>query len=60
MVEPVELRTSRPLLRRFRPGGVDDVLAYPDDVEFNRYLPHIPQKPSGLQLHGAWKPSISP
>lgn len=43
MVEPVELRTNRLLLRPFRPDDVDDALAYRDDAEFSRYLPHIPQ-----------------
>jgi ribosomal-protein-alanine N-acetyltransferase len=31
------------LLRRFAPSDVDDALAYRDDLEFARYLPHIPQ-----------------
>src|SRR5262245_24797497 len=43
MVEPIELQTKRLLLRRFRPSDVDDALAYRDDAEFSRYLPHIPQ-----------------
>jgi ribosomal-protein-alanine N-acetyltransferase len=43
MVEPVEIRTSRLLLRRFRPSDVGDSLAYRDDPEFSRYLPHISQ-----------------
>jgi len=43
MVEPVELRTSRLLLRQFRESDIDDALAYRDDAEFSRYLPHIPQ-----------------
>jgi len=43
MVAPVELRTNRLLLRQFRPDDVDDALAYRDDAEFSRYLPHIPQ-----------------
>src|SRR5262245_20802336 len=43
MVEPVELHTSRLLLRQFRSSDVDDALAYRDDAEFSRYLPHIPQ-----------------
>lgn len=38
-----ELRTARLLLRRFRAGDVDDALAYRDDPEFARFLPHIPQ-----------------
>ena len=43
MDEPVEIRTNRLLLRQFRSSDVDDVLAYRDDAEFSRYLPHIPQ-----------------
>ena len=43
MVEPVELQTNRLLLRRFRSDDVDDAVAYRDDAEFSRYLPHIPQ-----------------
>lgn len=43
MVEPIELQTERPVLRQFRSSDVDDVLAYRDDAEFGRYLPHIPQ-----------------
>jgi [ribosomal protein S5]-alanine N-acetyltransferase len=39
----VELRTARLLLRRFRAGDVDDALAYRDDPEFARFLPHVPQ-----------------
>ena len=31
------------LLRRFRESDIDDALAYRDDPEFARYLPHIPQ-----------------
>jgi ribosomal-protein-alanine N-acetyltransferase len=31
------------LLRRFEPSDVDDALAYRNDPEFARYLPHIPQ-----------------
>jgi ribosomal-protein-alanine N-acetyltransferase len=42
MLEP-ELRTARLLLRRFQRDDVDDALAYRDDREFARYLPHIPQ-----------------
>jgi [ribosomal protein S5]-alanine N-acetyltransferase len=38
-----ELRTPRLLLRRFRADDVDDALAYRDDPEFARYLPHVPQ-----------------
>ncbi len=39
----VELRTARLLLRAFRATDVDDALAYRDDREFARFLPHIPQ-----------------
>jgi ribosomal-protein-alanine N-acetyltransferase len=39
----VEIRTERLLLRRFRASDVDDALAYRDDREFARFLPHIPQ-----------------
>ena len=43
MIDPIELRTNRLLLRQFRSSDVDDVLVYRDDAEFSRYLPHIPQ-----------------
>jgi ribosomal-protein-alanine N-acetyltransferase len=39
----VELRTERLLLRPFRATDVADALAYRDDREFARFLPHIPQ-----------------
>jgi ribosomal-protein-alanine N-acetyltransferase len=39
----VELWTGRLLLRPFRATDVDDALAYRDDREFARFLPHIPQ-----------------
>jgi [ribosomal protein S5]-alanine N-acetyltransferase len=39
----IELRTQRLLLRPFRAGDVDDALAYRDDPEFAKFLPHIPQ-----------------
>jgi ribosomal-protein-alanine N-acetyltransferase len=42
MIVPTELRTERLLLRPFRAGDVDDALAYRNDAEFSRYLPHIP------------------
>src|SRR5690242_13219149 len=38
-----ELRTARLHLRPFREDDVDDALAYRNDPEFARYLPHIPQ-----------------
>jgi ribosomal-protein-alanine N-acetyltransferase len=37
------IETARLLLRRFRVDDVDDALAYRDDPEFARFLPHIPQ-----------------
>lgn len=38
-----ELRTARLLLRSFRTSDIADALAYRNDPEFARYLPHIPQ-----------------
>lgn len=38
-----QLRTARLLLRPFRESDVDDALAYRDDPEFARFLPHVPQ-----------------
>lgn len=43
MTSPTELHTERLLLRPFQIGDVDDALAYRNDAEFARYLPHIPQ-----------------
>jgi ribosomal-protein-alanine N-acetyltransferase len=43
MVERIELRTARLLLRPFRVSDVDDALAYRNDEEFARYLPWVPQ-----------------
>lgn len=40
-MKPVELRTERLLLRTFQSGDVEDSLAYRNDAEFVRYLPHI-------------------
>jgi ribosomal-protein-alanine N-acetyltransferase len=37
------LRTPNLILRRFQTGDVADALAYRDDREFARFLPHIPQ-----------------
>jgi ribosomal-protein-alanine N-acetyltransferase len=37
------LRTARLLLRPFALGDVEDALAYRNDEEFARFLPHIPQ-----------------
>ncbi|HEY5928409.1 MAG TPA: GNAT family N-acetyltransferase [Kofleriaceae bacterium] len=42
-MQKAELQTARLLLRPFRPTDVDDALAYRNDREFARYLPHIPQ-----------------
>lgn len=38
-----ELQTPRLLLRSFRLTDIDDALAYRNDEEFARYMPHIPQ-----------------
>ncbi len=43
MVERIELRTERLLLRPYRLGDVEDELAYRSDPEFARYLYHLPQ-----------------
>ena len=43
MGRETELRTARLLLRSFRASDVADALAYRDDPEFARFLPHIPQ-----------------
>lgn len=37
------IKTARLVLRRFRETDVDDALAYRDDPELARFLPHIPQ-----------------
>lgn len=42
-VASVRLKTRRLLLRPFESGDVGDCLDYRNDVEFARYLPHIPQ-----------------
>jgi ribosomal-protein-alanine N-acetyltransferase len=39
----IEIKTARLVLRSFRATDVDDALAYRDDPEFARFLPHIPQ-----------------
>jgi ribosomal-protein-alanine N-acetyltransferase len=39
----MEIRTERLVLRPFRAEDVDDALSYRSDVEFARFLPHIPQ-----------------
>jgi len=38
-----EIHTDRLLLRPFQAGDVEDALAYRNDEEFARFLPHIPQ-----------------
>jgi ribosomal-protein-alanine N-acetyltransferase len=43
MPERTWLHTERLLLRPFQPGDVADALAYRNDEEFARFLPHIPQ-----------------
>ncbi len=43
MTSPTEIHTDRLLLRPFQVGDVDDALAYRNDTEFARFLPHIPQ-----------------
>jgi ribosomal-protein-alanine N-acetyltransferase len=42
MTRPTELRTDRLHLRPFGAGDVDAALAYRDDPEFARFLPHVP------------------
>jgi RimJ/RimL family protein N-acetyltransferase len=43
MTARIELCTQRLLLRPFRAEDVADALAYRDDADFARFLPHIPQ-----------------
>jgi len=43
MSEAPQICTERLLLRPFQVGDVDDAEAYRNDVEFARFLPHIPQ-----------------
>ena len=43
MTQPTRLGTERLLLRPFRADDVEDALAYRDDPDFARFLPHIPQ-----------------
>jgi ribosomal-protein-alanine N-acetyltransferase len=38
----MKLRTARLLLRPFEADDVDDAMAYRNDPEFSRFLPHIP------------------
>jgi ribosomal-protein-alanine N-acetyltransferase len=42
MTARTELRTARLLLRPFEADDVDDAMAYRNDPEFSRFLPHIP------------------
>src|SRR5436190_18537820 len=43
MTAPIVIRTERLTLRPFQDSDVEDALSYRDDVEFARFLPHIPQ-----------------
>ena len=43
MGRDLELRTARLVLRSFRVTDVEDALAYRDDPEFARFLPHVAQ-----------------
>ncbi len=43
MSEAPQIRTERLLLRPFQAGDVEDSEAYRNDIEFARFLPHIPQ-----------------
>ena len=43
MGREIEIPTARLLLRSFRETDVEDALAYRDDPEFARFLPHVPQ-----------------
>ena len=43
MTERAVLRTERLVLRSIQGGDEADALAYRDDGEFARYLPHVPQ-----------------
>lgn len=43
MTAPIVLRTERLALRPFQDSDVEDALSYRDDLEFARFLPHIPQ-----------------
>ena len=40
---PEVIETDRLILRRFRAGDVDDVLAYARDPRWSRYLPGVPR-----------------
>ena len=43
MAAPIVLRTERLILRPFQSSDVEDALWYRNDLEFARFLPHIPQ-----------------
>jgi ribosomal-protein-alanine N-acetyltransferase len=43
VVAPIELHTDRLLLRPFQTGDVESAMAYRNDEEFARFLPHIPR-----------------
>jgi [ribosomal protein S5]-alanine N-acetyltransferase len=43
VIQPSEICTERLLLRPFQVGDVDDSLSFRNDIEFARFLPHIPQ-----------------
>jgi ribosomal-protein-alanine N-acetyltransferase len=43
MAVPTVITTERLVLRPFQVDDVEDALAYRDDLEFARFLPHIPQ-----------------
>jgi RimJ/RimL family protein N-acetyltransferase len=43
VARPTQVLTERLVLRPFRAEDVEDALAYRDDVEFARFLPHVPQ-----------------
>jgi len=43
MNKPIELKTTRLLLRPFQMGDVDDVCEYACDIEWGKYLINIPQ-----------------
>ena len=43
MADRVELKTDRLLLRPYRLTDVDDLFKYRSDIEWARFLPHVPQ-----------------
>jgi len=66
-MERIELPTARLLLRPFRTSDVDDALAYRNDAEFARFLPHIPQPFTrgdaeafvARNMAGSWEDSVT-